>query len=226
MSKTDYFGHDEVYKRLRSEGREDWATNEQIEEFTSKMEEVFCWQHFPAQGKLLELGCGAGANALWLAKKGYDVHGVDISPTAIEWAKEKAAKEGTQVRFSVGDVLDLRDYPDNCFDLALDGHWLHCIIGKDRARFFASVLRILKPGGSFLVYTMCGEVTNPEIKGNFDAASRYFITNGIARRYIGMAEDIRREIEKVGFSIRSWEVRTRKDEQDQDDLIVLAFKGS
>jgi ubiquinone/menaquinone biosynthesis C-methylase UbiE len=164
MTRTDYFWHDEVYKKLRLQGKKDWATDEQFEEFRLKMEQVLTWEHIPREGSLLELGGGAETNSLWLAEKGYDVHGVDISPTAIEWAKEKAEKESIQVRFSVGNVLNFKDYPDTRFDLVLDGHCLHCIIGKDRARFYSSVLRVLKPGGSFLVYTICEEVTNPEIK--------------------------------------------------------------
>ena len=53
--------------------------------------------------RAVDLGCGAGVYAIWFAQKGFDVTGVDISPTAIGIAREKAAKAGVSCRFVIAD---------------------------------------------------------------------------------------------------------------------------
>ena len=57
-----------------------------------------------APARALEIGCGTGTNALWLAAQGFDVLGVDVSPLAIEKARAKAAA-ARNVRFDVVDFL-------------------------------------------------------------------------------------------------------------------------
>lgn len=59
--------------------------------------------------RAVELGCGTGINAIWLAQRGFDVTAVDISPTAIERARQRAADVGVSVRFVVADVTALPD---------------------------------------------------------------------------------------------------------------------
>lgn len=58
-------------------------------------------------GKALDIGCGRGHWAIELAKRGWEVTGVDLSPRAVEQARELAAKEGVDVRFLVGDITAL-----------------------------------------------------------------------------------------------------------------------
>jgi len=224
--RTNYIGHDELYKKRKAEGKTGWDTAEQTQEFISTLEEVIRAEYVPKSGKLLELGCGAGNITLWFAGKGYEVYGVDIAPTAIAWAQEKAKEDSIKANFQVGNVLDLQDYPDDFFDFVLDGHCFHCIIGEDRKLFLASARRILKPGGFFLVATMCGEVRDEEAKRHFDPESRCLIYNGIATRHIGLAEDILDEIRNADFHILHWEIIPRKEEDvsDLDVLLVDATK--
>jgi len=54
--------------------------------------------------RALEVGCGTGTNLIWLAEQGFDCTGIDLSPRAVERARQKAAAAGVQVRFVVGDV--------------------------------------------------------------------------------------------------------------------------
>jgi SAM-dependent methyltransferase len=54
----------------------------------------------------LEVGCGTGTNAVWLAQRGFDVTAVDLSPRALERARERAQKAGVRVRFVAADLLD------------------------------------------------------------------------------------------------------------------------
>ena len=75
---------------------------------------------------------------------------------------------------------------------------------------------------------MCGDVvdeTSEEIRKHFDPQSRYVIYDGVATRYVGLAEDILREIKEAGFRILDWRIEQRKDgENDSDMLSVAATK--
>lgn len=222
--KRDYYAHDGIYQKRRAAGWSGWATNKQVEEYYEILERTLRTEYTPSTGRVLELGCGDGCNALWFKVRGYDVYGVDIAPTAIEWARNKASEQHLDVDFRVGDVLNLDGFDDNAFELVLDGHCFHCIIGDDRAAFLASAFRVLRPGGLFHVCTMCGEVTGPEFSAMFDSESRCLVRDDIAMRYIGMPDNILGELESVGFKIVHWEIEPRKEADDQDDLIVAATK--
>jgi ubiquinone/menaquinone biosynthesis C-methylase UbiE len=224
--KTHYVGHDEAYKKRRARGQAGWDTAEGYEESLAILERSLQAKYVPKSGKLLELGCGAGNIALWPAKKGYAMYGVDIAPTAIEWAREKAKKHHLQMDFRVGSVLDLKEYPDDFFDFVLNGHCFHCIIGEDRKLFLTSAFRVLKPKGFFHIRTMCGDVTNEDMQKAFDPKSRCLIHKGIAMRYIGLPEDILDEIREAGFHILHWEWEKEPPigENDQLTLLVDALK--
>ncbi len=102
-------------------------------------------------GRALDLGCGTGTNAIYLARQGFQVTGVDIARLAIAKARRKAQEAGVDVRFLVADVTDLP--PDlGTFDLALDVGCFHSLSQEDRARYVASLQRVLAPGGVYLLY--------------------------------------------------------------------------
>jgi ubiquinone/menaquinone biosynthesis C-methylase UbiE len=168
-------------------------------------------------GVLLELGCSAGNLSLLLAQKGFQAYGIDISPTAISWAKEKSREQDLDADFRVGNVLDL-PYPSNFFDGIIDALCFHCIIGEDRPIFLANVFRVLKPRGLFIVMTKCGNPKEPNYL--FDWTTRCSIVNGIATRYWGMPESILEEIRTAGFEVVNWKIY----EYDQDQLFVEALK--
>jgi len=70
--------------------------------------------------KTIDVGCGAGNYAIYLASKGFDVTGVDISPSAIALARENTAKRGVACNFLVADILDgLSDFAES-FDFAYE----------------------------------------------------------------------------------------------------------
>lgn len=119
----------------------------------------------------LELGCGNGAMASqWLAHKGYRVYGVDISPTAICWAQEAFAAQSLAGTFQHGDVCTLSMFGNQMFDLVFDGSCLHCLLGEQRQRCLNQVRRILKPGGIFIVSSMCGEPKLAAKQQDYDRA--------------------------------------------------------
>src|SRR5450631_3071873 len=102
MPKTDYIGHDRRYRQLRDQGAPGWDTADDYREREVELAWALAALE-PGNGKrLLELGCGAGNIAGSLVERGFEVTGIDISPTAIAWATERAIP-GT--RFVVGDVV-------------------------------------------------------------------------------------------------------------------------
>jgi methylase of polypeptide subunit release factors len=81
-------------------------------------------------GRALDLGCGTGANAIYLGRQGWDVIGVDFVPEAVATAKERALKALCQARFIVGDVTHLRQVGiSGPFDLLVDIGCYHAIPG-------------------------------------------------------------------------------------------------
>jgi len=112
----------------------------------------------------IDLGCGAGTNALYLAGIGFEMTGVDISPRAIEVARERAALKGVRCTFLVADLLgDLHEIRDT-FDFAYDWELLHHIFPEDRERYAGNVRRLLRPGGKYL--SVCFSDEDPQFGGS------------------------------------------------------------
>jgi len=113
-----------------------------------------------APARALEVGCGTGTNALWLAAQEFDVLGVDVSPLAIEKARGKAtAASARHARFEVVDFLAAT--PAGApFDFVFDRGCFH-IFDDDgvRARFAARVAALLAPGGQWL--SLVGSTEGP-----------------------------------------------------------------
>ncbi|MBB4906773.1 class I SAM-dependent methyltransferase [Actinophytocola algeriensis] len=93
-------------------------------------------------GRALDLGCGPGRNALHLAAAGFSVDAVDLSPAAIEWARERAGE--AEVRFLCGDAftLELGEY-----DFVYDSGCFHHLPPHRRVSYLSLLDRCLKPGG-------------------------------------------------------------------------------
>lgn len=100
-------------------------------------------------GRALDLGCGSGVFSVWLAKKGYDVTGVDFIPRAIEMSRERAKAEGVQVNWVNTDLLSWN--APGQFDVIVDSGCLHSLIGGNVRRFREQILRWLAPGGDYVL---------------------------------------------------------------------------
>ncbi len=103
-------------------------------------------------GRLLDAGCGTGENALLAAGRGADVIGIDVAPTAITRAREKASGRGLTARFEVADALDL-GHLGLTVDTVIDSGVFHVFGDDDRARYVASLAAVLRPAGA--CYLMC-----------------------------------------------------------------------
>jgi methyl halide transferase len=100
-----------------------------------------------ASGRALEVGCGTGTNALYLAQHGFDVVGVDISPIAVDKARARA--QG-RCRFETVDFLSEAP-PGGPFQFVFDRGCFHTLDeDHERARFAQTVARELVEGGVWL----------------------------------------------------------------------------
>ncbi|MFF5497609.1 class I SAM-dependent methyltransferase [Streptomyces aquilus] len=105
-------------------------------------------------GRALDLGCGAGRNALFLASRGFAVDAVDLSPPAVAWGAERAHEEGVDVRFLSGDAFTLcatgRMGP---YDLVVDSGCFHHLPPHRRVSYLSLLDRVLAPGGHLALTT-------------------------------------------------------------------------
>ena len=104
----------------------------------------------PRGSVVLDVGCGAGREAIFLATCGHSVIGVDFSPAAIRIARQRGTVEGVKVDWQVADALDL---PLNAksVDLVNDRGCFHVIQRRHRRQFANEIARVLKPGGRMLL---------------------------------------------------------------------------
>lgn len=98
----------------------------------------------------LDIGSGAGCEAVFLAGEGVEVIGVDASRPALELAREKASAAGVEVDWRLGDAACL-PVGDDSVDFALDRGCFHIIARRRRPLYAAEVARVLRPGGSLLL---------------------------------------------------------------------------
>ncbi len=97
------------------------------------------------RGRALELACGTGENAVFLAKQGFHVDAVDVSDVAIDRARALAKEEGLYVNFIRAD-LDEYDLPENTYDLVVVFYYLN-------RKLFPKIEKALKKGGVLIYQT-------------------------------------------------------------------------
>lgn len=111
-------------------------------------------------GRALDIGCGTGTNAIWLAEQGFSVVGVDLAPLAIEKARAKSADAKLDCRFEPMDFLNDR-LAEGPFDFAFDRGCFHVFDDAgDRERFAERVASLLAPQGRWL--SLMGSTEGPE----------------------------------------------------------------
>lgn len=103
------------------------------------------------QGSVLDAGCGTGENTLHIARTCQDIWGVDISPLAIQKAREKASERGLQVTFQVGDALTLSRL-GRTFDTVIDCGLMHNFSDEERTLFIEELQSVLRPGGKYFLH--------------------------------------------------------------------------
>jgi len=106
-------------------------------------------------GHALDLGCGEGADACWLAERGWTVVAVDISDTALQRAAEAAQERGLgeRIEFAQHDLSN--SFPDGTFDL-ISAQFLHSMIPFDRPRLLRRAVGAVRPGGLLVIVDHAG----------------------------------------------------------------------
>jgi SAM-dependent methyltransferase len=117
-------------------------------------------------GRVLDPGCGTGEHTILLTGLGYDVRGIDMSPSAVAYARANAAEQGVpSAAFEVADALALGDRPEfagdppgsaPAFDTIVDSALFHVFGTEDepRAAYVRSLHAICKPGGTVHVLAL------------------------------------------------------------------------
>ena len=221
---------DAIYRSLRENGAWSWQSRES---FSFVSEDIP--GHLTALGaqphdRILEVGCGDGEIAMLLSGLGYEVSGVDCSQVAVDWGRSKAAERGLEVGFVHGDARFLDAFDDESFDYVVDGAVFHCMLDADRGTFLKAVRRVLRPGGSFHVRTVCGEVCDSDIRRYFNESTRNIVNaddDGSSEFFYyhqGFPTVILQELEQHGFTINSYDILER-EEQGNCDLLIANATG-
>ena len=169
-----------------------------------------------APGTALEVGCGEGADAIWLAERGWQVTGIDISPTAVRRATEAAAMTGVdpdRVRFVAAGVAEAA--VDDTYDL-VTASFLHSPAEVDRTAALRRASDRVHPGGHLLVISHASAPPWADVQPGHD---HHFLTPP-------------EELEALALDPASWqtliaEVRSRPTttpdgrEAEIDDSVIL-----
>jgi SAM-dependent methyltransferase len=113
----------------------------------------------PKGGEVLDVGCGAGSNVLFLAQSGYRAHGIDLSPGAVAAARARAAESRLSVDIQEGDVLAL-SFSAASLDGIVDNGCFHTLPLARREDYAREVHRVLRPEGSLVLSWVAREHTD------------------------------------------------------------------
>lgn len=125
--------------------------------------------------KILELGCGSGANLWMVAKEGLAAYGIDIAPTGIELCKAMLDSWGVTADLRIGDMKNL-DFNDNYFDVIFDVVSMQHINTEEHNLAYKEVCRCLKPGGYFWQWHL-GQASTSFLKGGGKPIDKFTVDN-------------------------------------------------
>lgn len=168
-----YYGlHDQEYKKRLAAGQVAWDKGEyETFDMLPLIKRLIKESKLaPSESTALDLGCGTGGLACFLAKQGFKVTAIDISSTAIGEAKSQATSRGLNIDFQVADLCHEK-LPENTFDIITDNHFLHCIVfSHERYGVLQNIHRALKPEGEYWIENMIGHPKmTPPAEWNLDA---------------------------------------------------------
>jgi ubiquinone/menaquinone biosynthesis C-methylase UbiE len=162
----------ETLERMYREGKLPWDYGkpcEQLVDFANKQKSC----------RALDLGCGTGTDAVFLAQKGFNVSAIDISEEAIKIAKLKALKAGVKIDFIVGDVLEM-PFEDQTFEFVNDNGCFHQLAESSWKRFIEELFRVMRPKAKYLMKCFSDkEPPNPKLPNRLseETIRKYFSEN-------------------------------------------------
>jgi ubiquinone/menaquinone biosynthesis C-methylase UbiE len=158
---------------------ESWSTSENIEAGLDPDEATLLEKIPLKNGKLLLLGAGGGREAVYLAKKGFEVTGVDFSAGMMKSALENARKKGLAITGLVQEISQL-EVPDNSYDIVWLSSAMYSSIPtrKRRLMMLKKISKALKPNGYFICQFHWDTRMNASPKGEFIRKVIAFLTIG------------------------------------------------
>lgn len=138
------------------------------------------WPMFEKKGTVLDVGCGEGKNAIFLAQKGFVVDAFDISESGIEKLKRLASKNHVKVS---AWVQDLRNYHfDKEYDVIISHGTLHFVAKQDWKNFILKAKKKTKSGGMHIIQIFTNKIPTsldiaPFIKGLADEGELFKLYN-------------------------------------------------
>jgi SAM-dependent methyltransferase len=165
-------------------------------------------------GLALDLACGAGRNAVWLAEQGWTVTGADFSDVALANARGLAAERGVEVEWVQADLLDWEP-PPQAFDLVAVLYLQ--VLAAERALVLARAAEAVAPGGTLLVVGHDLQNLNGGHGGPQDARV-LFTPEDVAAELPGL------EVEKAERALRP--VETEDGEAQAIDALVRARRSA
>jgi cyclopropane fatty-acyl-phospholipid synthase-like methyltransferase len=150
-------------------------------EISRPQKEIIKWEAAgEIHGRVLDVGCGTGENALYLSKREYTVIGVDVASAAISKARKKAWSKEINGLFMVHDALHLETIGLK-FDSIIDSGLFHVFSDEARKKFVQSIRSALRINGTYLMICLSDEeppgwgprrVTQKEIQNSFKEGFR------------------------------------------------------
>jgi SAM-dependent methyltransferase len=170
----------------------------------------------------LDLGCGPGRNALFLAERGIQVDAVDLSPTAIAWAKERAAAAGPRspiaanIRWHTGNAFELaRTELAKPYDLIVDSGCFHHLPPHRRISYLELIDRVLAPGGH-LAFTCFSD----DDQGGSRLPDAQFYRDGQLHGGLAYTPEALR---RIFADLTEIELRRVRDEPDDSPYFGVSF---
>lgn len=164
---------------------------------------------------LVDLGCGNGRDAVYLAGQGLNVVGMDLSASAIEMLE---AQHIPNARFVCGDFISNPTHTPGCYDYAYSRFTIHAINPKQEVMLLQAMYQALKPGGKFFIEVR--SVHDPLYgKGQPVERNAFFYDNHY-RRFIVLGE-LTHSLEQCGFRVEYAKEQTGFAPYGNDDPPVI-----
>lgn len=197
---------DSIYLQRKAEGQPGWGNRAQYEMKLGQ------WRWFESlcsprhDGRIVEIGCGAGNILRELHLAGYsNLLGLDSSAVAIEWAIEAS---DSAIQFQVADIARPDALQRGTIDVVFDTDTLHMLLGADRSEAIKSIAQALRPGGHFLTGLNESYLDSPDYIVRVDGQPRYYwppsdlFESNMAQR--GLSRVHRRELPKRNKRTKAW----------------------
>ncbi|MEK5147970.1 methyltransferase domain-containing protein [Psychrobacillus sp. FSL K6-4615] len=171
-----------------------------------------------APKRVLELGCGPGRNAVYMAHKGCEVDALDLSTNAIEWAKETAREEGVNIDFHCISLFDFKFQPHS-YDFIYDCGLFHHLAPHRRLTYIEMLKKALKRDGYFGIVCFNTE-------GALDTSDWDVYKEGSLKGGIGYAEGRLKEVFINDFNIinfREMKKITQPDNLFGEDFLWVSL---